>query len=314
MTAPRAAVLPRLTEHPAADLPLGSAGADRVARARRGLLAYLAVVVVLSAIIDALIIATRQFVPLVLVLMFVPTVAAVGVRLARHEGFADVSFRFGGRRTLGWLLLALALPWVVGLLGYGTAWLTGLATFVPPERLAAAPTALAGLGLLASGWLMALPLSCASAAGEEIGWRGYMLTRLIDARVPYPILTSGLIWGLWHTPLILAGLYAAGPDPRLSAAVFLVSVAAFGALIARARLETGSIWPAIVLHGAWNLTIQGVFDRATTGAAALLWTGESGLLVAAALVLVAVVGTRGRWPLLRMVPRRGEPTSAEIRA
>ena len=118
--------------HPAADLPLGSAGADRVDRARRGLLAYLAVVVVLSAIIDAIIIATRQFEPLVSLLMFVPAVASIGVRLARHEGFADVSFRFGGRPTLRWLLLALLLPWLVGVLAYGTAWLTGLATFVLP--------------------------------------------------------------------------------------------------------------------------------------------------------------------------------------
>ena len=42
-------------------------------------------------------------------------------------------------------------------------------------------------------------------AGEEIGWHGYMLTRLVDAGMAKPILTSGLIWGLWHVPLILGG-------------------------------------------------------------------------------------------------------------
>ncbi len=45
------------------------------------------------------------------------------------------------------------------------------------------------------------------AAGEEIGWHGYMLTRLVDAGVAKPILTSGLIWGLWHVPLILGEVY-----------------------------------------------------------------------------------------------------------
>jgi CAAX protease family protein len=34
--------------------------------------------------------------------------------------------------------------------------------------------------------------------------------------VPYPVLASGLIWGLWHIPLIVAGIYAAGPYPALS--------------------------------------------------------------------------------------------------
>ncbi|NTU78614.1 MAG: hypothetical protein HGA45_04290 [Chloroflexales bacterium] len=49
--------------------------------------------------------------------------------------------------------------------------------------------------------------------------------------------------------------------------------------------------------GAWNLLIQAVFDPATRGAAARLWTGEAGLLV----IGVTVVGTLLLWrtPLLR---------------
>jgi uncharacterized protein len=48
-------------------------------------------------------------------------------------------------------------------------------------------------------------LSCVSAAGEEIGWRGYMLTRLTEGGIRYPVLASGVIWGLWHVPLIVTG-------------------------------------------------------------------------------------------------------------
>src|SRR5919112_5145423 len=87
------------------------------------------------------------------------------------------------------------------------------------------------------------------AAGEEIGWRGYMLTRLIDAGVPRPILVSGLIWGLWHVPLILGGMiYADSPSPVLAAALFMVSATSFAYVLARLRLEMGSSWPAIVGH------------------------------------------------------------------
>src|SRR5262245_53290106 len=99
-------------------------------------------------------------------------------------------------------------------------------------------------------------LSALRAAGEEIGWRGYMLTRLIDAGLPKPILTSGLIWGLWHVPLILGGVYLAGPLPALSAVLFMVLATALSFVFARLRLETGSVWPAIALHAAWNAIIQ----------------------------------------------------------
>jgi hypothetical protein len=76
------------------------------------------------------------------------------------------------------------------------------------------------------------------AAGEEIGWRGYMLTRLIDAGVPRPVLVSGVIWGLWHVPLILGGVYLAGPPPIVSALLWMVVAISFSFVFARLRLET----------------------------------------------------------------------------
>lgn len=52
--------------------------------------------------------------------------------------------------------------------------------------------------------------------GEEMGWRGYMLTRLIDAEFSRPILISGLIWATWHVPIVIAGLYVEGTSALLS--------------------------------------------------------------------------------------------------
>ena len=57
-------------------------------------------------------------------------------------------------------------------------------------------------------------------------------------------------------PVVLAGGYAAGPLPVLSAVFIMISITSFGYVIARLRLETGSIWPAIVLHAAWNSVIR----------------------------------------------------------
>jgi uncharacterized protein len=291
-----------------------TSAATTVSAARRGLMVYLVVVLVLSTAVEAAIIVTQQFASLVLVLMWMPALASLAVRLARREGFADVSFRFGGRRTLCGLVAALLLPLAVGLVAYGTAWLTGLVTFAPVST-ALTPALASPLErfavLLGLALTTGLVVNTVAAAGEEIGWRGYMLPRLIGGHIRYPILTSGIIWGLWHVPLIVAGLYAAGPTPLLSVPIFLVGVISIAVLIARARLATGSIWPAIVLHGAWNAIIQGAFDRSTTGPGALLWTGESGILVAATLATFALASMRLRLPTLMTVPPRAAPSGTE---
>lgn len=260
--------------------------------ARRGLAIYFAIVVVLSAAIEGFVIGNPSMDGLIAVLMFVPAIASVVARLALREGFSDVSFRFGGRRGLGAVGIALVFPIAVGLVAYGIAWTTGLAGFD------ARPSS----GMIVS-FAVGLVIGLVLAAGEEIGWRGYMLTRLIDSGVPRPVLAGGLIWALWHVPLVLGGVYAAGPSPALSAVLIVVSITSFGFVISRLRLETGSVWPAIVLHGAWNRIIQGPFDGATTGAGATLWVGESGVLTALTLVLAAVIFSRGRWTILREPPK-----------
>jgi len=126
-----------------------------------------------------------------------------------------------------------------------------------------------------------------------------MLTRLIDAGVPRPVLVSGVIWGLWHVPLILGGVYLAGPPPIVSALLWMVVAISVSFVFARLRLTTGSIWPAIALHAAWNSIIQVAFDPASTGPGATLWVGESGILVMLSTIAAAVVFTRGRWTVRR---------------
>jgi uncharacterized protein len=99
-------------------------------------------------------------------------------------------------------------------------------------------------------------------------------------------------------------VYAAGPSPVISAVLLVGAITSFGYVIARMRLETGSVWPAIVLHTAWNSIIIRGFDPATTGTGAMLWVGESGILTTLALVTAAVVFSRGRWTIRREPPKR----------
>lgn len=283
---------------------LHAADSNARLRARRGLTIYFAVLVPLSAVFEALMIKGSS--SWVWALMWTPAAASVVARLVLHEGFGDVSFRLGGRR--GWKAIGLALifPMVLGIIAYGIAWTTGLVQFGPrpigmvaryiPEGTSPVVVFLINVAVAAT---IVTIYSARTAAGEEIGWRGYMLTRLVDAGVPKPILTSGLIWGLWHVPLVLGGVYLVGPPPLVAALLWMVTATAFSFVFARLRLETGSVWPAITLHSAWNAIIQAAFDPASHGARAELWIGEAGILVAVTMIVVAVVFSRGQWTIRR---------------
>jgi membrane protease YdiL (CAAX protease family) len=269
-----------------------------VATARRGLAIYLSAVIVGSGILEWLVLRTGDPIGnhqgLIFALMWMPALASAIARLSLREGIRDVSFRLGGRLGVRALVVAVVAPLVVGGVAYGIAWATGLAglsVWRPahgPSWLVTLSPAARFVALLLASTTVGTLVGMLSAAGEEIGWRGYMLPRLVDAGIPRPLLTSGLIWAAWHLPLILSGQYASGPHPVVSAAIFVVDVVAIAVVIGVLRLRTGSVWPAIVFHACWNSVIQGPFDQSSTGPGATVWVGESGVLVAIVSVIVAV--------------------------
>jgi membrane protease YdiL (CAAX protease family) len=275
-------------------------------RARMGLLVYFGVLATGSGALEWLLLragdSIRNHLGLVLPLMWMPALASLVARVALHEGFADVSFRTGGRPSLRVTFIAWLYPLCVGAAAYGLAWGVGLAAFklpvVPGLPTVTAPVAAIVL-LVMIRLIVGVPIAALAAAGEEFGWRGYMLTRLIDAGAPHPILLSGVIWAFWHLPLVLGGVYAAGSYRLVSAGLFCVAIVAQGLLLARVRLASGSIWPAVVGHSAWNATIQGVFDYSTVRSPNVFWIGESGLLVAVASMVLSWVLVRRAAPCLR---------------
>jgi uncharacterized protein len=251
--------------------------------ARRGLLIYLATVVTLSTPIEIGIIATDAFartgsaVLWLTPLMLVPTLSSIVARVAQREGFADLRFR-RGRNVGRAVALAVGLPFVVGTVAYGVAWLSGL---VGVQLLPLGPWALV-FGLM-------LALNLVLSTGEELGWRGYMLPRMVQAGVPAPVLVSSLVWGLWHVPLFLwGGLVQNGPAPLVVTALLLGTTTALGYVLGRLRLDTGNVWPAVALHIVWNTVIQVGFDVVSTGDEKALWIGETGIFTVLTLTAIAL--------------------------
>jgi membrane protease YdiL (CAAX protease family) len=81
--------------------------------------------------------------------------------------------------------------------------------------------------------------------GEEFGWRGYLLPRLMPLGQNWAILLSGVIWACWHLPLNL--LY--GVNGGLQGFPFwLVWTVGLGAVLGWLRLRAQSVWPAAIMH------------------------------------------------------------------
>ncbi len=109
------------------------------------------------------------------------------------------------------------------------------------------------------------------AMGEELGWRGFLLPRLLPLGQWKALLISGAIWGIWHAPAIAQGHNY--PDhPILGILLMTVFCVLLGIIIGWMYLKTRSPWVAALAHGAINawaglpfLFLKPGFDTALGG-------------------------------------------------
>ncbi|MBE7128744.1 CPBP family intramembrane metalloprotease [Bacillus mycoides] len=275
---------------------------DKIQRAKIGLQLFLSILIITSIILNVVVIITKSM-PLIVVYMFIPAFSSILTRIILKEGFKDVSFSLGNLKIWKGIGFALLIPMIICGITYSIAWLSGIAGFQHPEggmlepiynilglQYLTAPFSFIYLVVL-SGILGSL-LNLIPVLGEEMGWRGYMLTRLVDAEFSRPILISGLIWATWHVPIVIAGLYVEGTSVVLSVLGIYLCIVPFGYITAYLRLITGSIWPSVIIHTTWNAIIQGPFARASTGYQTEIWIGESGLITALIILITAIIVSR----------------------
>ena len=109
---------------------------------------------------------------------------------------------------------------------------------------------LAGLGLVLGGTIFAL-----AAFGEELGWRGLLLTELAPLGFWKLSLWTGLIWGIWHTPLVLLGLQFP-EEPVVGMFTMTVATVALSPIYTYLTVRAQSVLAATFFHGSF---ILGVF-------------------------------------------------------
>jgi uncharacterized protein len=108
------------------------------------------------------------------------------------------------------------------------------------------------LVLIQLGSLLIAPgLNAMFAFGEEWGWRGFLLPKLLPLGQWPALLLTGALWGFWYSPVILLG-YDYPSHPKFGILLMTIFCVIFGILLGWLRLATGSIWPAAIGHGALN--------------------------------------------------------------
>lgn len=172
--------------------------------------------------------------------VFIPTIlAALLIRVSDGKGQVR-SQLFAARRwrtSLKWIAISLGLA-------------VGLRLLVSLLGLVFAPGYQIQPGMVTPLLLITLIF----AAGEEIGWRGYALPRMLKlGNSPLAsALLLGIPWALLHLPLTLPGKLAEGVPP-LAQFLTMLGLSVLTAWLYLA--PKGSILAPVLLHGGQNAAV-----------------------------------------------------------
>jgi CAAX protease family protein len=139
----------------------------------------------------------------------------------------------------------------------------------------------------------------ATPIAEEIGWRGLALPRLLQGRSALTAsLILGVIWALWHLPVVLSAPLVRVPLP------FMLAVIPLSVLTTWIFVNTrGSLFVMILLHAWFNAVLPYGFAMVAPTDAALVWWLLAAVQAVAAIVVVAIWGPD-------LVRRSGKPVDA----
>ena len=192
--------------------------------------------------------------------MWGPGIAAIVATKKSGGSFSDLNLkRLGTKRFYlwAWLLfpiLAVATGFVTILLRFGQF---DSALTLINESFAALPAdsglspALLVAAQIGAAFTIAPLFNMLFAMGEELGWRGFLLPKLLPLGEWKAILISSIIWGFWHAPAIMQGLNY--PDyPIAGIFMMVVFTVLLGVIFSWLYLNTKSPWTPALAHGAVN--------------------------------------------------------------
>jgi len=203
-------------------------------------------------------------------LMWCPGISALITMKILKRNISDLGWKWGKSKYQFWSYL---IPIFYALIAYLAIWVFGWGGFYNKEFVNTLTESF-GLGPIGSGFTIVFYVlllgvfgtirSMASALGEEIGWRGFLVPELYKKYgFTKTSLISGLIWGVWHLPILLFADYNSGTPSWYAMSCFMILVIGISFIYTWFRIKSGSLWTAVLLHATHNLFIQGIFTPLT---------------------------------------------------
>jgi membrane protease YdiL (CAAX protease family) len=206
--------------------------------------------------------------------MGAPAIAHLLTRVVTREGWQNLYLRPKFRRGWRYWLICWVAPAIFTIVGIVVFFALFPQYFDPAlknlQQLLQSSAAKAGQASSVvaqlNPWLIVLIQTVQAIAiapilngiptlGEEFGWRAYLLPKLMPLGGRKAMLLIGVIWGAWHWPIIAMGHnyglnYAGFPWLGMLAMVWFTL--GCGTFLGWAALRSGSVWPAVIGHGAIN--------------------------------------------------------------
>lgn len=227
--------------------------------------------------------------------MFAPAISSILVRLITKEGFKNMLLKpnFKGNIKTYLLIffgpsLLIIVSAILYFLLFPTHFDTGLTLLQGAE---VTPSTILLVSLL-QVILVGPVINIVPTMGEELGWRGYLLPKLrtlFSDRLS--IIISGIIWGLWHAPVIIMG-HNYGTDypgyPYVGILVMVVFCVALGIIEGYFTIKLNSVIPAAMIHSAMNAGAALPLIVAKVGINQTIGPTVAGLIGGLPLFLVAI--------------------------
>ncbi len=179
--------------------------------------------------------------------MFAPALAHLLTRIITKEGFKDLKLFPNFKGNMRYYLAAVGVKILESIVITLMFW----GIFLDGENVFSLGEGGAGIALLLAQISYSV-IVFFPAFGEEWGWRGYMMPKLLELMPkPAAVIAGGVIWGLWHAPLTVSG-HNFGTDypgfPYLGIACMCGLCIFSNAFFTLLTERTGSIYPASVAH------------------------------------------------------------------
>jgi uncharacterized protein len=241
---------------------------------RKAIIIFLLITFGLSSIFYFLIINTGKlgggFGMYVTGLMWCPGISAIITSLILKRKISLLGWQWGKTRFQVWSYLT---PLLYALIAYLIIWIIGWGKFYNVDFVKDISASF-GFNKLPNGLTIILYFlfmgifgmagSIASAAGEEIGWRGFLVPELYK-RMGFTktSLITGAIWSVWHYPILLFADYNSGTPAWYGLSCFTVMVISISFVFTWFRIRSNSLWTGVLLHASHNLFIQSIFSPLT---------------------------------------------------